>query len=114
MSWSTLREFKRGLDLATKIVRQGGLINLFGWIKGDEARFDPSLWHLGGFTVVNSSPSSRLRDPFPIAIRLIQSGFFDLRPLVTHVVSLNEYPSLMQAILSGDKSYVKGVVRLSE
>ena len=102
-----------GLDLATDIVKRGGLINLFGWLKGQSATFDPTKWHLGGFTVVNSSPSSKLRDPFPPAIRLIHQGIIDLRPLVTHVSSLDEYPGLMQRILGGDQSYVKGVVKLA-
>jgi len=104
---------QQGLDLATDIVKRGGLINLFGWIKGNTATFDPTKWHGGGFTVVNSSPSSRLRDPFPPAIRLIHQGIIDLRPLVTHVVPLNDYPALMQQIVHGDSSYVKGVVTLS-
>ncbi|NJN81165.1 MAG: zinc-binding dehydrogenase, partial [Caldilineaceae bacterium] len=101
-----------GLDLATDIVRRGGLINLFGWIKGQSASFDPTKWHLGGFSIVNSSPSSRLRDPFPPAIQMIDKGIIDLRPLVTHVVPLAEYPSLMESILSGDAGYIKGVIKL--
>jgi threonine dehydrogenase-like Zn-dependent dehydrogenase len=101
-----------GLDLATGIVKRGGLINLFGWIKGQSALFDPTAWHGGGFTIVNSSPSAKLRDPFPPAIRLIHRGIFDLRPLVTHVTHLAEYPLLMGQILHGDASYVKGVVTL--
>lgn len=102
-----------GLDLATDIVKDGGLINLFGWIKGDQATFDPTKWHLGGFTVVNSSPSSCLRDPFPPAIRLIHQGIIDLRPLVTHVQPLQQYPTLMDQILHGDKRYLKGVIALA-
>ncbi len=101
-----------GLDLATDIVRTGGLINLFGWIKGESATFNSTKWHLGGFSIVNSSPSARLRDPFPPAIRLMHEGVFDLRPLVTHVESLQNYPALMKQILQGDESYVKGVVKL--
>jgi threonine dehydrogenase-like Zn-dependent dehydrogenase len=101
-----------GLDLATELVRRGGLINLFGWIKGERATFDPTAWHLGGFTVVNSAPASQLRDPFPPAIRLLHQGIIDLRPLVTHVVPLAQYPALMQGILHGDPSYVKGVIAL--
>jgi len=103
-----------GLDLATDIVRRGGLINLFGWIKGERATFDPTKWHSGGFTIVNSSPAARLRDPFPPAIRLIEQGVFDLRPLVTHVVPLREYPALMQQIVRGDPAYLKGVVTLGD
>ncbi len=101
-----------GLDLAADIVKRGGRINLFGWIKGQKATFDPTKWHLGGFTIVNSSPSSRIRNTFPQAIRLIHAGVFDLRPLVTHTASLAGYPSLMEEILAGDPSYVKGVVTL--
>jgi threonine dehydrogenase-like Zn-dependent dehydrogenase len=101
-----------GLDLATDITKRGGLINLFGWIKGETATFDPTKWHGGGFTVVNSSPSSRLRDTFPSAIRMIHQGIFDLRPLVTHITPLEGYPTLMQAILHGDGRYVKGVIKL--
>jgi threonine dehydrogenase-like Zn-dependent dehydrogenase len=101
-----------GLDLATDIVKAGGLINLFGWVKGNTATFNPTKWHIGGFTIVNSSPSARLRDPFPPAIRLIHEGVFDLRPLVTHVDALQDYPARMKQILQGDKSYVKGVIRL--
>ena len=101
-----------GLDLATDIVKRGGLINLFGWIKGQTATFDPTKWHGGGFTIVNSSPSSQLRDPFPVAIRMIHQGIFDLRPLVSHVAPLERYPAVMQEILHGDGSYVKGVIKL--
>ena len=79
-----------GLDLASDVVRTGGLINLFGWIKGDKTTFNPTKWHLGGFTLVNSSPPSQLRNPFPPAIRLIHEGVFDLRPLVTHVEGLRQ------------------------
>lgn len=101
-----------GLDLATDIVRRGGIINLFGWIKGARASFDPTKWHLGGFTVVNSAPGSRLRDPWPAAIQLIHNGVYDLSSLVTHVVPLAHYPLLMGKILEGEQGYVKGVVTL--
>lgn len=102
-----------GLDLATRLVRRGGQINLFGWIKGTKATFDPSAWHMGGFTIVNSSPSAKLRDPFPVAVQLIEHGLVDLKPLVTHQVNLEAYPHLMKQILAGDRSYIKGVVRLT-
>ncbi len=101
-----------GLDLATDIVKTGGRINLFGWIKGQQARFDPTKWHTGGLTIVNSSPGSKTRNTFPPAIELIDAGVFDLRPLVTHTTALGGYPSLMEEILAGEKSYVKGVVTL--
>ena len=101
-----------GLDLAAQILRRGGHINLFGWIKGETATFDPTAWHIGGFTIVNSSPAAKLRDTFPAAIGLIEKGMIDTRPLVTHVVDLEEYPALMKDVLRGGSSYIKGVIRL--
>ncbi len=101
-----------GLDLSTDIVKRGGRINLFGWLKGQTASFDPTKWHLGGFTVVNSAPGSKLRDTFEPAIRLIHKGIIDLKPLVTHTATLEDYPDLMAQILAGDESYIKGVVTL--
>ena len=101
-----------GLDLSTDIVKRGGRINLFGWLKGQTASFDPTKWHLGGFTVVNSAPASKLRDTFEPAIRLIHKGIIDLKPLVTHTATLEDYPDLMAQIVAGDESYIKGVVTL--
>ncbi len=101
-----------GLDLSTDIVKRGGRINLFGWLKGQRASFDPTKWHLGGFTVVNSAPASKLRDTFEPAIRLIHKGIIDLKPLVTHTAALEDYPTLMAQIVAGDESYIKGVVTL--
>lgn len=103
---------QQGLDMATAIVRSGGILNLFGWIKGEAATFDPTTWHLKGITVINSSPSARLRETFEPAIRMIHEGLFNLEPLVSHVVPLDDYPQLMRNILEGDPSYVKGVVTL--
>ena len=103
---------QQGLDMATEIVKRGGKINLFGWIKGDQATFDPGKWHLGGFTIVNSAPGSKMRETFEPAIRLIHQGIIDLKPLVTHTASLQAYPTLMKQILDGDQSYIKGVITL--
>jgi threonine dehydrogenase-like Zn-dependent dehydrogenase len=99
-----------GLKTATRIVRRGGRINLFGWIKGG-AKVPTDDWHVKGLTVVNSSPSSKLRDPFPPAIDFIQKKIIDLKPLITHVVKLEEYPELLEVAAAGDPGYLKGVVK---
>ena len=100
-----------GLDLATDIVRRAGRINLFGWIKGTSASFNPSTWHGKGITIVNSSPGAQVRDPFPPAIRLIEKGIIRLEPLVTHVVPIREYPDFMTEVTTGKvDGYIKGVV----
>ena len=80
-------------------------------MKGTEATFNPTAWHGKGITVVNSSPMAQVRDPFPAAIRLIQNGVIDLKPLVTHVIPIDEYPEFMKGVVKGEVSgYIKGVV----
>jgi len=101
-----------GLDLATQICRRGGRINLFGWNKATRT-VDTSHWHMHGLTIVNSSPSAGLRDTFPVAVRMLQSGIINLKPLVTHVVSLDEYPRLLPKAAKMEDGYVKGVVKLT-
>ncbi|MFH1085398.1 MAG: zinc-binding dehydrogenase [Chloroflexota bacterium] len=101
-----------GLDTSFGLVRRGGRINLFGWIHGP-ATAPGSAWHGGGYTVVASSPSAKLRDTFPVAIRLIEVGMVDLSELVTHVVPLDEMATLLRGATTGEvKDYVKGVIRL--
>jgi threonine dehydrogenase-like Zn-dependent dehydrogenase len=86
-------------------------LNLFGWNHGT-ANFPGDVWHMNGLTVVNSSPGSALRDPWPTAIRLLDRGLIDLGPLVSHVVKLHEYPALLESATSGDANYLKGVVQV--
>jgi threonine dehydrogenase-like Zn-dependent dehydrogenase len=101
-----------GLDLSSKIVRNGGRLNLFGWNHGT-GNFPGDLWHMNGITVVNSAPNSAERDPWPSAIRMLQRRYIDLEPLVSHVVSLDQYPSLLASAASHDPMYLKGVVDLN-
>ena len=100
-----------GLDLATGLLARGGVLNLFGWNHG-RPTFAGDRWHLGGFTVVNSAPGSRIRETFPPAIRLIAKRIIDLEPLITHTVPLDGYPDLLAQVAAGDPGYIKGVVTL--
>lgn len=100
-----------GLEIATKITKRGGRINLFGWNHGPTT-FDGTAWHLGGFTVVNSAPAAALRDPFPAAIRLLHRGIIDQAPLVTHVGPLDRLPELLDTGVRKADGYIKGVVLL--
>ena len=78
-----------------------------------EVLWDKQDFCLQGLSLVNSAPASKLRDPFPPAISLLEKGIIDLRPLVTHVVPLDQYPQFMQGVTSGQvDGYIKGVVTL--
>jgi threonine dehydrogenase-like Zn-dependent dehydrogenase len=104
---------QQGLELSSKIVRPGGRLILFGWNHGT-AHFPGDLWHMNGLTIVNATPASRTRDLWPPAIRMLARRQIDLRPLVTHVVPLEEYPDLLRRVTEGEeRDYIKGVVRIS-
>ena len=98
-----------GLNLATKIVRRGGHINLFGCVR-EKVTINGQEWHGAAFNLVSSSPGAKIRDTFPPAIRMLERGHIDLRPLVTHIVPFEDYPALLKAATNGDGSYIKGVV----
>lgn len=103
-----------GFALTQQLVKRGGRINNFGWIHG-EVKISGDSWHLLGYTVVNSSPAARLRDPFPAAIRWLAAGKVDTRPLVTHVVPLHEMSNLLASVTRGqEQGYIKGVVTLKD
>ncbi len=105
---------QKGLELSSRIVRRGGRLNLFGWNHGT-AQFPGDLWHMNGLTVINASPASANRDLWPPAIRLLSRGHIDLSPLVTHVISIEEYPELLRRVTSGEEpDYIKGVVRVGK
>ena len=104
---------QQGLDLSSKIVKNGGRLNLFGWNHGTGA-FPGDIWHMRGITVVNSAPGSAERDPWPAAIRLLERGFINLRPLVSHIVPLEQYPDLLNLAATRGGGYMKGVVELND
>jgi threonine dehydrogenase-like Zn-dependent dehydrogenase len=98
---------------ATTLVRRGGRINLFGWNHGDVS-VPGDTWHGNGLTIVNSAPNSAIRDPWPIAVRMLQRGYIDLKPIVSHVVPLEDYPALLDKAANKKDGYIKGVVTLNE
>lgn len=100
-----------GLDTATKISRKGGRIVLFGWNHG-RPTVDGDAWHHGGLTIINATPNSAIRDPWPAAVSLMRRGFFDLRPLVSHVVSFEDFPKLLEEASAKKGGYMKGVVKI--
>jgi threonine dehydrogenase-like Zn-dependent dehydrogenase len=101
-----------GLEMSAKLARRGGRILQFGWVHGNPS-FPADLWHLRGYTVINAAPASKLRDTFPVAVRLIDQGVVRLEKLVTHVVSLDELDDLLARVTAKEEpGYIKGVVTL--
>src|SRR3954447_4295831 len=102
---------QHGLELSSKIVKNGGRLNLFGWNHGTGS-FPGDLWHMTGITVVTSAPTSAERDPWPVAIRLMERGYINLEPLISHVVPLDQYANLLSDAATRRVDYIKGVVSM--
>ena len=85
----------------------------FSWHKDGPRSVDLGAWHMSGYEVGNASPSispnfSRI---FARAVPLMEKGVFDLRPLVTHVMSPEQAPELFEIAAHQSDGYIKGEVR---
>lgn len=103
---------RSGFALSNRLVKRGGRLNIFGWIHGP-VEFSGDDWHGNGYTVVMSSPSAKIRDVFPVAIRLIELGIIDPKPVVSHIVPLDEMDALLKGVIDGTTTdYIKGIITL--
>jgi threonine dehydrogenase-like Zn-dependent dehydrogenase len=101
-----------GLDLSARLTKRGGRILQFGWVHGS-ASIPSDVWHLRGYTLVNAGPAAKVRDTFPVAVRLIANGTIRLQKLVTHVVTLEDLEGLLARVVAKEEpGYIKGVVKL--
>jgi len=99
----------QGLHTASRLVRVGGMLVMFGHQRG-MVQIDGTEWHLKGIRVVNAAPMSA-EDFHGILHRttaMISAGRIDLTDLVSHTGSLDEAQAVYDA--SGKPGYVKGSV----
>jgi threonine dehydrogenase-like Zn-dependent dehydrogenase len=67
---------------------------------------------MSGFRVMNSGPaiSPHFNQAFRRAVPLMERGVFDLKPLVTHVVPVEQAQGLFETAVAHADGYIKGVV----
>jgi threonine dehydrogenase-like Zn-dependent dehydrogenase len=86
------------LNSALELTRKGGRVVLFGVnsaARTSLAQFDITrneIEVLGSFVG---------QDVFPAAVRLLEQGAIDFEPLVTHRISLHDFPATMDDLRSG-------------
>jgi threonine dehydrogenase-like Zn-dependent dehydrogenase len=99
-------------DLNYEILRQAGRLNIFSWHKGGDRRVDLGAWHMSGFQVYNASPniSSHFAQIFARTVPLMKKGVFDLKPLVTHVLPVDEAVRMFEIASHQSDGYIKGVL----
>lgn len=100
------------LDVAYSLLRPSGTLTIFSWQRGGNRSIDLGTWHMSGFRVMNSGPaiSPHFNQAFRRAVPLMERGVFDLKPLVTHVVPVEQAQGLFEAAVAHADGYIKGVV----
>lgn len=104
---------QEAFDYHYALLRKQGKLCIFSWHKDGARRVDLGAWHMSGYEVGNASPSispnfSRI---FARAVPLMEKGVFDLKPLVTHVMSPEQAPELFEIAAHQRDGYIKGVIR---
>jgi len=101
-----------GLELATRLVRIGGTVVMFGHQRG-AVTIDGTAWHLKGIHVINGSPMSAVdfHEIFRRTASLMHAGRLDLRGLVSHSADLDHAQSVFDA--SAGPGYTKGAILLN-
>jgi L-iditol 2-dehydrogenase len=103
----------QGLRTASRLVRVGGMIVMFGHQRGT-VEIDGTQWHLKGVRVVNAAPMSAVdfHDVLHRTAAMVAHGRIDLADLVSHSGALADAQAIYDA--SGAPGYVKGSILFDE
>ncbi len=101
-----------GLDMATSLVREHGVISVLGFHQGGRRSVDLEMWNWKSIDVVNAHV--RRRDLLNHAIRqgleLVQRDRIHPARLVTHRFRLEDVDDAFEALASKPEGFVKAIV----
>jgi len=99
------------LWLATELVRPGGKIVIFGRHVIDE-NVPTEKWHGKGLRILNTAPafSKDFNRDFRDAVRLLERGVFDQKPLITHRFPHEDAQTAFKIASERHVDYIKGVI----
>ena len=85
------------VETAIECSKSGATCVLVGIPSKDETRFTASIARKKGMTI---KLSRRMKNTYPLAIKLLSSGMVNLKPLITHRYSMAEYKSAFEMAAS--------------
>lgn len=94
-----------------QLCRPGGKLVLAGIPADDNLRLNASTIRHRGLTI---KVVRRMKHTYPRAIRLVESGQVDLKPLVTHQFSLGSLADAFEIVAAYDDGVIKAMVRINE
>lgn len=100
-----------GLDIAMKLVKQGGTVSNFAWHRGKRI-VNGTSWHLKGVAVINTSDGRNLHfsDEIDRTAALVARGVFDQHELVTHILPYKDAQEMMMLADTKQDGYIKGII----
>jgi L-iditol 2-dehydrogenase len=94
-----------------QICRPGGKLILAGIPADDDLKLNASTIRHRGLTI---KVVRRMKHTYPRAIRLTSAGLVDLKPLVTHLFSLESLAEAFEMVAAYEDGVIKAVVRINE
>jgi len=100
---------KTALNIASKLLRVGGKLIMFGHQRG-ETIIDGTLWHMNGLHVLNTSPMIAIDfyQTFYRSAGLLERDLITNKGLITHTATLEEADKLFMR--TRESTYVKGAL----
>jgi threonine dehydrogenase-like Zn-dependent dehydrogenase len=101
-----------GLDLATGLVRQHGVLSILGYHQGPRRSVDLETWNWKAIDVVNAHVRRRnlLNDAIGRGLELTRLGRIHPGDLITHRFGLDEVGEAFEALATKPAGFVKAVV----
>jgi threonine dehydrogenase-like Zn-dependent dehydrogenase len=104
-----------GLDLATGLVRQHGILSILGYHQGPPRSVDVQQWNWKAIDVVNAHVRRRdlLNEAIRRGLELIRLGRLQHASLVTHRFGLEGVGDAFQALATKPEGFIKAVVDIA-
>jgi threonine dehydrogenase-like Zn-dependent dehydrogenase len=101
-----------GLTLASRIVREHGILSIVGWHQGGTRQVDMEMWNWKGFNVINAHERrpDYLMDCMRRGLSLVASGRMDTGSLISHRFSLDNVDGAFRVLVEKPAGFHKAIV----
>ena len=98
-------------DQAAAVARYGGKVMVAGIPSDDTMTMTASPARRKGLTI---KLVRRMKHTYPRAIRLVQKGMVDVKPLVTHLFPLERIADAFEMVVDYDDGVLRAVIQVSD
>lgn len=105
---------QKGLELAGEMTAVHGTLSIVGWHQNGSRSINMELWNWKGITVINAHERrNRVHvECLKAGLRLIESGLFNMRDMITHQYGLDELDLAFEASKNKPNGFIKAMIKL--